>query len=106
MKKLIFLATVIFFISGLSLMANKTSVNAKGPATAKKGSEVTVIIEVTHKGNTKMHHTDWVTLKFNGKEIKKWEYSKENLPKDQDFKLEYKMVVTEDGTFEAQGHCN
>lgn len=106
MKKLIFLATVIFLFSGLSLMANKTSVTLKGPATAKKGSEVTIVIDVTHKGNSKMHYTDWVTLKFNGKEVKKWEFTKEKLPEAQDFKLEYKMVLSEDGTFEAQGHCN
>jgi desulfoferrodoxin (superoxide reductase-like protein) len=106
MKKLIFLSTVFLLVSGLNLMANKTSVSVKGPSTAKKGTEVTIIIDVTHKGNSKMHYTDWVTLKLNGKEIKKWEFTKEKLPEAQDFKLEYKMVLTEDGTFEAQGHCN
>jgi len=63
MRKLIFAITVLFIFSGLNLLANKTSVDIKAPATVKKGSEVTIIINVTHKGNSKMHHTDWVTLK-------------------------------------------
>jgi desulfoferrodoxin (superoxide reductase-like protein) len=100
------MTTVLFLFSGLNLMANKTSVEIKAPATVKKGSEVTITINVTHKGNSKMHHTDWVTLKLNGKEVKKWEYTKESLPATENFKLEYKMTVTEDGTLEAQGNCN
>lgn len=106
MKKLILMTTVLLLICGQNLMANKTSVELKAPATVKKGSEVTIVINVTHKGNSKMHYTDWVTLKLNGKEIKKWAYTKESLPSSQSFTVEYKMTVTEDGTLEAQGHCN
>lgn len=106
MKKLMFLVTVIFLAASLNVMANKTSVEVKGPATAKKGSEVTFVINVTHKGNSKGHHTDWVTIKFNGKEVKRWDYTKEKLPASENFTLEYKMVVPEDGTIEVQGHCN
>jgi len=106
MRKLILMTTVLFLFSGLNLMANKTSVDVKGPATVKKGSEVTITINVTHKGNSKMHHTDWVTLKLNGKEVKKWEYTREILPATENFKLEYKMTVTEETTVEIQGNCN
>jgi len=106
MKKLMFLVPVIFLIASLNVMANKTSVEVKGPATAKKGSEVTFVINVTHKGNSKAHFTDWVTVKFNGKEVKRWEYTKASLPSSEKFTLEFKMVVPEDGTLEVQGHCN
>ncbi len=106
MKKLIFLIPVLFFFASLNLMANKTSVEIKAPATIKKGQEVTFVINVTHKGNSKGHHTDWVTLKLNGKEIKRWDYPKDSLPAAENFTLEYKMVAAEDGTLEAQGHCN
>jgi len=106
MKKLIFLVTVIFLAASLNVMANKTSVEVKGPATAKKGTEVTFIINVTHKGNSKAHHTDWVYLKLNGKEIKRWEYNKETLPPSENFTVEYKLTVSEDCTLEAEGHCN
>jgi len=106
MRKLIFMTTVLFLFSGLNLMANKTSVDIKAPATVKKGTEVTITINVMHKGNSKMHHTDWVTLKLNGKEVKKWEYTKESLPSSDNFTVEYKMTIPEDGTLEAQGNCN
>ncbi|MCU0460840.1 MAG: hypothetical protein MUF36_02305 [Bacteroidales bacterium] len=106
MKKLIFLVPLIFLLASLNVMANKTSVEIKGPATAKKGTEVTIMINVTHKGNSKAHHTDWVYLKLNGKEIKRWEYNKENLPTSETFTVEYKMMVSEDCTLETEGHCN
>lgn len=53
-----------------------------------------------------MHHTDWVSLKINGQEVKRWEYGKENLPPSGEFKLEYKTTVTGDLNIEAQGNCN
>lgn len=106
MKKLMFLVPVFFLLASLNVMANKTSVEVKGPATAKKGSEVTFVINVMHKGNSAGHHTDWVTLKFNGKEVKRWNYTKESLPGSENFNLEYKMVLPEDGTLEVQGNCN
>lgn len=106
MKKLMFLVPVIFLVASLNVMANKTSVEVKGSATAKKGSEVTFVISVMHKGNSNGHHTDWVTVKFNGKEVKRWDYTKEKLPASGNFTLEYKMVLPEDGTLEVQGHCN
>lgn len=107
MKKLLLLVPALFFFASLNLLANKTSVDIKASATlVQKGTEVTITINVIHKGNSKAHHTDWVTLKFNGKEIKRWEYAKDNLPPSQDFTLQYKMNVVENGTIEVQGDCN
>jgi len=106
MKKLIFLLPVVFLAASFNVMANKTSVEIKGPSTVKKGTEVTFVINVTHKGNSKAHFTDWITVKFNGKEVKRWEYTKTSLPSSENFTFEYKMVVPEDGTLEVQGHCN
>jgi desulfoferrodoxin (superoxide reductase-like protein) len=106
MKKLLLLVPVLFFLGSLNLLANKTSVEIKAPTTAKKGTEVTFVISVNHKGNSKGHHTDWVTFKFNGKEVKRWDYTKDSLPASENFTIEYKMVIPEDGTIEVQGHCN
>jgi hypothetical protein len=52
-------------------MANKNQREIKAPAEIKKGTEVTLVINVFHKGNSKTHHTDWVFLKINGKEVKR-----------------------------------
>jgi desulfoferrodoxin (superoxide reductase-like protein) len=106
MKKIYFLIAVLIFFSWTGLLANKTSVEINAPAEIKKGTEVTLVISVFHKGNSQVHHTDWVYLKINGKEVKRWQYDKENLPAGGDFTLEIKYVVTEDLTVEAEGHCN
>jgi desulfoferrodoxin (superoxide reductase-like protein) len=106
MKKLFFLISVLFFFSSAGSLANKTSVEIKAPAEVKKGTEVTIVINVFHKGNSQNHHTDWVFIKINGKEVKRWTFDKENLPSGGDFTLEFKYIITENVTIEAEGHCN
>ena len=106
MKKLLLLLSAVFFFTSFSLLANKTSVEVNAPSEIKKGTEVTLIVNVFHKGNSKSHHTDWVVLKINGKEVKKWQYDKSSLPPGGDFVLEFKYAVTEDLAIEAQGNCN
>jgi len=106
MKKLFFLICTLFLFISAGLLANKTSVEIKAPAEIKKGTEVTLVISVFHKGNSNAHHTDWVLIKINGKEVKRWEYGKENLPAGGDFTLELKYVVNEDLSVETEGHCN
>jgi len=106
MKKLLLLLPAILLFSSIDLMANKTNVEITAPSEIKKGTELTLVINVIHKGNSKAHHTDWVWLKINGQEVKRWQYSKENLPPDENFTLEYKVTVTDDMNIEAQGHCS
>ena len=107
MKKYLFLPMILLIIGSSSLLANKTSVKVSASGSSvTKGSEVTITITVTHSGNSKAHHTDWVYLKINGKEVKRWEYGRSNLPSNQVFTVEYKYTVTENGTIEVEGHCN
>ena len=103
--KVIFLVAYTFLIS-FPALANKTSVEVVAPEKAEKGSEVTVVINVSHMGNTGAHFTDWVTIKINGKEVKRWEYTKKNLPESAKFKLEYTFVLNEKSTIEVKGNCN
>ncbi len=106
MKKIALTMIALFgiFLAGAS--ANKTSVEIKAPAEVKAGTEITIVIKVEHKGNSKGHHTDWVSLKISGKEVKKWDYPKTALPPGEIFTVEYKITVTEDMTIAAQGNCN
>ena len=104
MKKFSAIIALLLLVS--VAFANKTSVQVNAPEKAKKGQEVTVTIQVFHSGNTKMHHTNWVTLTLNGKEVQRWEYSRKALPRDSNFTLEYKFVPTENTTVTAQGNCN
>ncbi len=96
--------TILLFSTGA--FANKTSVTIVAPEKAEKGSEITVKIEVKHMGNTKGHHTDWVWLKVNGEEVKRWEYSKADLPESQNFTLEYKVKADSNLEIIAEGNCN
>jgi desulfoferrodoxin (superoxide reductase-like protein) len=106
MKKFLLFLSVLLFISAMKLVANKTSVEIKAPAEVKNGSEVTLVINVMHKGNSKSHFTDWVVLKINGKEVQRWKYDKNTLPAGENFTLEYKFMASENITVECQGHCN
>lgn len=105
MKKAAVTFLVLFCLSLAGVWANKTKVEIKAPAEIKAGTEATITLNVIHKGNSKMHHTDWVYLNINGKEVKRWKYDKNSLPSAEEFTLEYKYVVSEPVTIEAEGHC-
>jgi desulfoferrodoxin (superoxide reductase-like protein) len=100
------LVLVLSFISLSGAWANKTKVEIKAPAEVKAGTEITITLNVMHKGNSKSHYTDWVYLKINGNEVKRWEYNKNALPSGEVFTVEYKVMVSEDLKIEAEGHCN
>jgi desulfoferrodoxin (superoxide reductase-like protein) len=106
MKKIVVTFLALICLSFSSVWANKTSVEIKAPAEVKAGTEVTITINVFHNGNSKGHHTDWVYLKINGKEVKRWQFDKNSLPTDGNFVVEFKYTATEEFTIEAEGHCN
>jgi len=86
--------------------ADKAAVEIEAPKTAKKGEEITVKLMVTHDGNNFLHYVDWVSLKVNGEEVQKWEYSNFDKPESEDFTIEYKVKVDGDLEIEAKAHCN
>ena len=100
------LSVFIFLLFSLSTFANKTSVKIIAPEKAEKGTEITVKIEVTHIGNTKGHYTDWVWVKVNSEEYKRWEYTSDNLPENQNFTLEFKIKAEKNLEITAEGNCN
>lgn len=100
------LTLLVFLIISASAFANKTSVKIIAPEKAVKGSEITIKIEVTHKGNTSGHHTDWVWVKVNGEEYQKWEFTKTDLPENQNFTLEFKIKADTNLEIIAKGDCN
>lgn len=106
MKRFAMSVLALFCFSLAGMLANKTSVEVKAPAEVKAGTEITITITVTHKGNSKSHHTDWVFLKINGKEVQRWNYGKDSLPLTETFSIEYTYVANEPLNIEAQGNCN
>jgi desulfoferrodoxin (superoxide reductase-like protein) len=105
MKTILFII-VSFFLGVTTVSANKTKAEISAPAEAEKGSEVNIVIYVTHNGNSKTHFTNQVILKINGAEVTRWEYNKQNLPADGNFKLEYTITADEDLLIETEGNCN
>ncbi len=100
------LSLFVFLLFSVSTFANKTTVKIIAPEKAEKGTEITIKIEVSHIGNSKGHYTDWVYVKINGEEYKRWEYSKENLPDNQNFTLEFKIKAESNLEIIAKGNCN
>jgi len=100
-----FMIMLLTFIS-ISAIANKTSVKITAVKSADKGTVITVTINVSHNANSIVHYTDWVYLKINGKEVKRWTYDKTRLPVSSSFTLNYKFTLKENVTIEVMGDCN
>ncbi|MBI9053413.1 MAG: hypothetical protein JEY96_06315 [Bacteroidales bacterium] len=100
------LTIFVLLLFSFSALANKTTVKISAPEKAEKGTEITVKIDVKHVGNTKGHYTDWVVVKINGEEYKKWEFSPKELPSGQNFTLEFKVTADSNLEIIAEGHCN
>lgn len=96
---------LLTFIS-ISATANKTSVKITAVKSAYKGTEITVTINISHNSNSTVHYTDWVYLKINGKEVKRWAYDKTRLPASANFSLSYKFTLTVNVSIEVMGDCN
>jgi desulfoferrodoxin (superoxide reductase-like protein) len=101
----------ILFLAFLCLpanpaLANKSAVFIEGPTSAAKGTEVTLFIKVTHNANTSSHHTEWLKVTANKKEIARWNFTKENLPEAAEFTKEVITNVTEDTEIVAEASCN
>lgn len=101
-------AVCLMILSALAspAWADRSAVTIEAPATAQKGSETVIKLNVTHSGNSSFHHTQWVALKVNGKEVQRWEYSGSNLPSSNRFSVEYKIAVTEPLEVIAEASCN
>ena len=100
-KKLIGLvgAGIVLFLilSGGFALANKSAVSIEAPPSVPKGSEITLRVTVTHKGNNFLHYTKWVQITINGKEVARWDYTSGNRPEAATFTKEIKYVVNEFG---------
>ena len=97
MKRFVLVVSCFLFLFCLSsgpVFANKSAVTLEGPASAEKGSEVTVKITVTHSANSFMHYTKWLKVQANGKPLEQWDYTASNRPEGETFTKEIKIKVT------------
>ncbi len=86
--------------------ANKSEARIEVPETAAKGSEITLKVTVIHSANSALHHTEWLWVQVNGKEIARWNYSSSNLPEGATFTKEIPSKVEGPLEIKAKASCN
>ncbi|OGP65091.1 MAG: hypothetical protein A2170_17145 [Deltaproteobacteria bacterium RBG_13_53_10] len=101
----IVLLLVVGVFNGVAL-ANKAAATIEGPADTAKGSEVTLKVTVTHSANSAAHHTEWLKVTANGKEIARWTYTSSQRPEGAVFTKEVKVKVLETMDVKAEASCN
>jgi len=109
MKKIMVFGVFMMAISLVQVsgaFANKSEASIEGPMEAAKGSEVTLRITATHNANTASHHTEWLKVTANKKDIARWDYTKESRPEGAVFTKEIKITVTEETEIVAEASYN
>jgi desulfoferrodoxin (superoxide reductase-like protein) len=101
----IVLLLVVGALNGVAL-ADKAAATIEGPASAPKGSEVTLKVMVTHSANSAAHYTEWVKVTANGKEIARWNYTSSQRPEAAVFTREVKVTVLDTMEIKAESSCN
>jgi desulfoferrodoxin (superoxide reductase-like protein) len=96
----------LFCLNSTPVFANKASVTLEGPASAVKGSEVTIKITVTHSANSFLHYTKWLKVQANGQQVQQWDYTAGNRPDGETFTKEVKIKVLENTEVVAEASCN
>jgi desulfoferrodoxin (superoxide reductase-like protein) len=106
LKKIHWFVLLALLLVPCAAFADKTSVKIEAPDQAALNSDIKIILHVAHKGNNFLHHTNWVSLKINDKEVTRWEYSAFKRPDAGNFTLEYTVPVTGPLKITAEGNCN
>jgi len=87
--------------------ADKSGVVLEAPEKVTKGTEVLMKVHVSHSSNSLFHHTNWVRVKVNGEEVRRWEYDSLNhLPPGAKFTKEIRFIVNMPTEVEAEANCN
>ena len=86
--------------------ANKASVAIENQVSAGASDKAVLKITVSHSGNNFLHHTDWVRVRADGREIARWDFSWKNLPESAVFTREVTVDTTGAVAVEAEADCN
>lgn len=109
MKRFVLVVSCFLFLFSLysvPVFANKPTVTFEGPASAEKGSEVTIKITVSHSANSFLHYTKWLKVQVNGKPVEQWDYTASNRPAGEVFTKEIKIKILENTEVVAEASCN
>lgn len=97
---------VILLLQVSPAFTNRSATSIEGPTSVAKGTEVTLRITVTHNANSASHYTEWLKVTANGKEVGRWDYTKDRRPEAAEFTKEIRIKVTEDTEVVAEASCN
>ncbi|MDW7759836.1 MAG: hypothetical protein SCM96_04260 [Acidobacteriota bacterium] len=89
-----------------SAYANRTAVSLDGPESAAAGTEITLTVKVSHRGNSAFHYTNWAVVKADGEEIARWDFKSSERPESENFTREIKYTVEKTVEITAQGNCS
>ncbi|MBC7349933.1 MAG: hypothetical protein H5U05_08170 [Candidatus Aminicenantes bacterium] len=104
--KVILVLSLLLVMLAHPLLANKSAVSIEAPAAVKAGEEVTIIVNVNHRGNSSLHYTKRLLVLANGKEIARWDFSSSSRPEAADFSREVKLKIEADTEIVAEATCN
>jgi desulfoferrodoxin (superoxide reductase-like protein) len=96
----------LFFLNSAPVFANKAATTLEGPASAERGSEVTIKITVVHSANSFLHYVKWLKVQANGNPVEEWNYTASNRPDGATFTKEIKIKVLENTEVVAEASCN
>lgn len=102
----VMMIVAVVCIGAGAVHADKSDVEIDVPKTAVKGSTITVTLKVIHKGNNWFHYTDWLWVKINGKEVKRWDFTRTQRPEGAVFTRTVQVVVDAPLEITAQANCN
>jgi desulfoferrodoxin (superoxide reductase-like protein) len=86
--------------------ANKSAAAIAVPESADRNAEITIRVTVTHSANSGTHHTEWLKVSVNGKEVGRWEFTSSSLPEGATFSREIKYRLAENAEIRAEASCN
>jgi len=95
-----------FSLYGKPAFANQSSVRIEAPDTVASGQEITIKVHVSHDGNNFIHHTDWVYVKINDQEIKRWQFGTFETPESDNFTREIQYTVMTPIVITSEANCN
>jgi len=98
--------TLMILMLSNPAFANKSAASIQAPTAVQRGSEAVIRVTVTHSANNAIHHTEWLYVTVNGKEVARWNYSAFNLPEAATFTKEIKLTATDNMDVKAEASCN
>lgn len=96
----------VFVLAAGPAQANKSSVAIEQPAQITKDGKAVVTCTVSHSGNNFLHHTEWLLVSSDGKEIARWDFSWRNKPEGEVFIREVPVDAAQPVSIEAEASCN